>query len=99
MAAISPIRKTTALRHASNPTPGSRSVKAAESIRFLVALLAFAAARTDYSHLTKAVSELGAIGAPHALAWNILGFGAVGVLVVIFAWGLWRQKNAPLAAA
>jgi hypothetical membrane protein len=65
---------------------------------FLAALLAFAAARSDYSHLTKAVSELGAVGAPQALAWNILGFGAVGVLIVIFAWGIWRQANALWAA-
>lgn len=55
---------------------------------FLVALLAFAALRPDYSHFTKAVSELGAVNAPNALAWNILGFGAVGTLVVVFAWGL-----------
>jgi hypothetical membrane protein len=66
---------------------------------FSVALVAFAAVRTDYSHLTKAVSELGAIGAPHALAWNIVGFGAVGMLIVIFAAGIWRQANAALAAS
>jgi hypothetical membrane protein len=65
---------------------------------FLVVLLAFAAARSDYSHLTKAVSELGALGAPHAPAWNILGFGAVGVLIVILAWGFWRQGSASVAA-
>jgi hypothetical membrane protein len=65
---------------------------------FLVALLAFTAARSDYSHLTKAVSELGAVGAPHALAWNILGFCAVGVLIVISSLGIWRQANARLAA-
>lgn len=67
-------------------------------IWFLVALLAFAAARSEYSHLTKAVSELGAVGAPHALAWNIVGFGAVGGLIVILAWGVWQEANARLAA-
>jgi hypothetical membrane protein len=66
---------------------------------FLIALLAFAAARPDFSHLTKAVSELGAVGAPHGLAWNIVGFGAVGMLIVIFAAGIWRQAQAPLAAS
>ena len=68
------------------------------AVWFLVALVAFAAARSDYSHFTKAVSELGAIGAPHALAFNVLGFGAVGLLIVVAAWGLWRQLRAPVAA-
>jgi hypothetical membrane protein len=67
-------------------------------IWFIAALLAFAAARSDYSHLTKAVSELGAVGAPHALAWNIVGFGAVGVLIVVLALGVWRQVGARVAA-
>lgn len=67
-------------------------------IWFVVALLAFAAARSDYSHLTKAVSELGAVGAPHALAWNVVGFGAVGVLIVVLALGIWRQAGARFAA-
>jgi hypothetical protein len=48
---------------------------------FWVALVAFGAARTDYSQLTKAVSELGAVGAPHALAWNVFGFMAPGLLL------------------
>jgi hypothetical membrane protein len=65
---------------------------------FLVALVAFAAARSDYSHLTKAVSELGAVGAPHALAWNIVGFGAIGGLIVVLAIGVWQQANARWAA-
>jgi hypothetical membrane protein len=48
---------------------------------FWPALLAFGILRTDYSQLTKAVSELGAFGAPHALAWNVLGFIVPGVLL------------------
>jgi hypothetical protein len=35
---------------------------------FWIALVAFAAVRADYSQFTKAVSELGAVGAPYALA-------------------------------
>jgi hypothetical membrane protein len=65
---------------------------------FLAALLAFAAFRPDYSHLTKAVSELGARGGPNALAWNILGFGAVGVFTMVFAWGLWAQISSRIGA-
>jgi hypothetical membrane protein len=65
---------------------------------FLVALLAFASLRPDYSHLTKAVSELGVVGAPNALAWNLLGFGAVGALICVVAWGLWTRCGFRLAA-
>lgn len=65
---------------------------------FLFALLAFGALRPEYSHATKAVSELGAWGAPNALAWNVLGFGVVGALVMVFAWGLWNATSSWPAA-
>ncbi len=55
---------------------------------FWVALFAFAASRTDYSHLHKAVSELGVIGAPHAVAWNLIGFIVPGLLLALFGAGL-----------
>ena len=48
---------------------------------FWTALVAFGIVRADYSQLTKAVSELGAVGAPHALAWNVLGFIVPGLLL------------------
>ena len=48
---------------------------------FWTALVAFGILRADYSQLTKAVSELGAVGAPHALAWNVLGFIVPGLLL------------------
>jgi len=51
------------------------------AIVFWTALVAFGMLRADYSQLTKAVSELGAVGAPHALAWNVLGFIAPGLLL------------------
>lgn len=51
---------------------------------FWVALFVFAASRTDYSHLHKAVSELGVLGAPHALAWNLIGFILPGLLLALF---------------
>lgn len=57
---------------------------------FAGAILIFAAARSDYSHLTNAVSELGALGAPNALAWNLIGFMAVGLLITMFSWGLFK---------
>lgn len=57
---------------------------------FVGAILLFASLRADYSHLTDAVSELGALGAPYSLGWNLIGFGAVGLLITAFSWGLFR---------
>lgn len=55
-----------------------------------VCLFSFGAAYPGYSQLTKAVSELGAFGAPHALLWNLLGFGLTGLLILLFGTGLQR---------
>jgi len=55
---------------------------------FWTALVAFAAAYPGYSHFHKAISELGAFGAPHALAWNLIGFIAPGVLLAMCGAGL-----------
>jgi len=51
------------------------------AVVFWAALLVFGALRPGYSQFTKAVSELGAIGAPHALAWNLVGFILPGLLL------------------
>lgn len=55
---------------------------------FTIALLVFAEIYPGYSHATKAVSELGAIGAPHQHAWNVLGFLLPGLLLAFHGWGL-----------
>lgn len=55
----------------------------AASLAFTSSLVGFAAARSDgYSHARKAVSELGALGAPAASAFNLLGFVVPGALVI-----------------
>jgi hypothetical protein len=41
---------------------------------FAVVYLALSAARPEYSHLTKAISELGSVDAPRAWVWNIFGY-------------------------
>lgn len=64
---------------------------------FAGAILLFAAIRSDYSHLTNAVSELGARGAPNALAWNLTGFIAVGLSITVFSWGLYKGTNSRAA--
>ena len=57
---------------------------------FWTALFGFAAAYPGYSHSHKAISELGAFGAPHALAWNLIGFITPGLLLAICGAGLGR---------
>ena len=69
------------------------------TILFTSSLIGFAAARTDgYTHATKAVSELGAAGAPLASAFNILGFILSGSLIVLLAVSLHRVGTAPAKA-
>lgn len=61
---------------------------------FAVSLTGFAAMRTDgYSHATKAVSELGSLDAPNALAFNLLGFIAPGVMLVLFSLALLQRSR------
>ena len=43
----------------------------------------FGAFRPGYSHSINAVSELGVLGAPNALPWNILGFVTPGVMLAV----------------
>ena len=57
---------------------------------FWAALFGFAAAYPGYSHSHKAISELGAFGAPHALAWNLIGFITPGLLLATCGAGLGR---------
>lgn len=55
----------------------------AATIWFWVALFLFAAFVPNYTHATKAVSELGALGTPNAVLWNVFGFGLVGVCLTL----------------
>jgi hypothetical membrane protein len=62
---------------------------------FAASLVGFAARRTDgYTHGHKAVSELGAVGAADALAFNLLGFVAPGVLVACLAFAIFKRAPA-----
>lgn len=65
---------------------------------FAGALGVLAALDPTYSHLTNAVSELGAVGAPNQLAWNLIGFVAVGLLLAAFGRGLGREIATPSAS-
>jgi len=37
--------------------------------------------RNDYRHFNMAISELGSIGAPNALTWNLLGYIIPGAVI------------------
>ena len=64
------------------------------SILFTGSLIIFRQLRLDgYTHGTKAVSELGAVGAPNAIAFNLLGFVLPGLLVVFAAATLARATG------
>jgi len=60
----------------------------AATILFVFSLVVFAELSPGYTHATKAVSELGAIGAPHQLAWNIFGFLLPGLMMAAHGWGI-----------
>jgi hypothetical membrane protein len=55
----------------------------ATPVWFLLAYVALSAIHPGYSHLTKAVSELGAWGEPYMWWWNILGYGASGLAIAL----------------
>lgn len=68
-------------------------------IVFCLAMLMFGALTPGYSHRDQALSELGMRTAPYALAWNIFGFGVLGVQLALFAAGFFAATRARLAAA
>lgn len=50
-------------------------------------VIGLAALRPEYHHATKAISELGAVGAPYMLAMNAFGFVGTGICLALFAVG------------
>lgn len=49
--------------------------------------------RPEYSHFTKAVSELGSLDAPDKWWWNGIGYITIGLLISVFAVGLRKSVN------
>lgn len=58
---------------------------------FWVTYFIIAGQRPEFSFLTKAVSELGSVDAPDKWTWNFLGYIIPGILIAVFAWGLFRH--------
>ena len=62
-------------------------------ILFWGASVVLAALRPSYSHVVNTISELGAVGTPHAAAWNVLGFIIPGVLFALTGATIARAVN------
>lgn len=62
-------------------------------VLFWTASVVLAAFRPEYSHVVNTISELGAVGTPHATVWNVLGFVIPGALVAISGAAIARTAN------
>jgi len=59
-------------------------------ILFILAILIFGLIRPGYSPTRQHISELGEVGAPNAIAFNMTAFLPLGLLMIAFAFGLQR---------
>lgn len=55
---------------------------------FLLCYLGMSTVRADYSHFTKAISELGSLDAPNGWMWNVGGYMIPGGVVALLGWGV-----------
>ncbi len=55
---------------------------------FVTVYLVMSNRRPEFSHLTKAISELGSLDAPDLWIWNILGYILPGLAIALLAIGL-----------
>ncbi len=60
---------------------------------FIIVYLILSARRVTYYHATKAVSELGSVDAPFRWIWNVFGYVVPGILIAIFAVGLFQSMS------
>ncbi len=65
---------------------------------FIVAMVLFAASTPGYSNWDNALSELGMRTAPHATAWNVLGFGLLGMQLIGVAVGFFAHTRAKVTS-
>ena len=62
-------------------------------IIFWITYIAMSLVRSEYSFLTKAISELGSVDAPHKWVWNILGYILVGLMITVYSFGLFNNVS------
>ena len=60
---------------------------------FCLAFLILGLLHPNFDLLYDFVSKLGGKGQPNAVAWNLLGFGLVGLLFAVFGWNYGVLKN------
>lgn len=61
--------------------------------------IAMSSIRADYSHATKAISELGSLDAPNLWLWNIGGYMLPGACIALLGLGLGRHFHGEKGAA
>ena len=66
----------------------------ATPIVFLTTYIIMSSIRPEYSMFTKAISELGSVDAPRKWIWNSFGYILTGLLIVIYAFGLYKNMTA-----
>ena len=59
-------------------------------ILYAIVLIILGFLEPGYNHATQSMSELGAVGARHAIIMNTAGFPLLGILIIAFALGLDR---------
>ena len=60
-------------------------------ISYAIMVVVLGSLWTGYNHVTQSMSELGAVGAPHAIYMNTMGFPLLGALLIAFSLGLYRN--------
>ena len=63
---------------------------------FVGVYLFMSSLRPRYSHLTRAISELGTLDAPHGVYWNVLGYVLTGLAIAVLGLGM-KNEFTPLA--
>src|SRR5215469_5709267 len=62
-------------------------------ILFWSASIVFGALSPSYSPVVNTISQLGAIGTPHATLWNVFGFIIPGILLAVVGAVIARAAN------
>ena len=62
-------------------------------IVFLTIYIIMSSIRPEYSMFTKAISELGSVDAPNKWIWNSFGYILTGLLIAIYAFGLYKNMK------
>lgn len=65
-------------------------------VLLVVAVIGLAFLVPGYSHVRQTVSEIGEMGSPARIPFAV-SLCAVGLCLLIFAWGLWREAGAGVA--